>query len=87
MLSANLQNTQWQCSLHEEDETLLFSTGQDAEEKREQKEPVKCCCLKHVSAAVFSAFALSLPDDVPIRTWFPKENLFSFQTATTTMQA
>ncbi|XP_040388006.1 NMDA receptor synaptonuclear signaling and neuronal migration factor isoform X6 [Cygnus olor] len=26
-------------------------------------------------------------DDVPIRTWFPKENLFSFQTATTTMQA
>ncbi|ELR46947.1 Nasal embryonic luteinizing hormone-releasing hormone factor, partial [Bos mutus] len=28
-----------------------------------------------------------LPDDVPIRTWFPKENLFSFQTATTTMQA
>ncbi|KAK1333964.1 hypothetical protein QTO34_004962 [Cnephaeus nilssonii] len=32
---------------------------------------------------------LSLPDDAhtPIRTWFPKENLFSFQTATTTMQA
>lgn len=30
---------------------------------------------------------LSLLDDVPIRTWFPKENLFSFQTATTTMQA
>lgn len=28
-----------------------------------------------------------LSDDVPIRTWFPKENLFSFQTATTTMQA
>uniref|UniRef100_A0A8C5R1M2 NMDA receptor synaptonuclear signaling and neuronal migration factor n=1 Tax=Leptobrachium leishanense TaxID=445787 RepID=A0A8C5R1M2_9ANUR len=26
-------------------------------------------------------------DDVPIRTWFPKENLFTFQTATTTMQA
>lgn len=26
-------------------------------------------------------------DDGPIRTWFPKENLFSFQTATTTMQA
>ncbi|XP_043914677.1 NMDA receptor synaptonuclear signaling and neuronal migration factor isoform X2 [Protopterus annectens] len=26
-------------------------------------------------------------DDVPIRTWFPKENLFSFHTATTTMQA
>ncbi|XP_069435762.1 NMDA receptor synaptonuclear signaling and neuronal migration factor isoform X4 [Ovis canadensis] len=26
-------------------------------------------------------------DDVPIHTWFPKENLFSFQTATTTMQA
>ncbi|XP_069789189.1 NMDA receptor synaptonuclear signaling and neuronal migration factor-like [Narcine bancroftii] len=26
-------------------------------------------------------------DDVPIRTWFPKENLFSFQTASTTMQA
>ncbi|ELV13110.1 Nasal embryonic luteinizing hormone-releasing hormone factor, partial [Tupaia chinensis] len=26
-------------------------------------------------------------DDVPVRTWFPKENLFSFQTATTTMQA
>ncbi|XP_043575829.1 NMDA receptor synaptonuclear signaling and neuronal migration factor isoform X2 [Chiloscyllium plagiosum] len=26
-------------------------------------------------------------DDVPIRTWFPKENLFNFQTATTTMQA
>ncbi|KAM6170391.1 NMDA receptor synaptonuclear signaling and neuronal migration factor isoform 6-T6 [Rhynchocyon petersi] len=26
-------------------------------------------------------------DDVPIRTWFPKETLFSFQTATTTMQA
>uniref|UniRef100_A0A8C8Z300 NMDA receptor synaptonuclear signaling and neuronal migration factor n=1 Tax=Prolemur simus TaxID=1328070 RepID=A0A8C8Z300_PROSS len=26
-------------------------------------------------------------DDVPIRTWFPKENLFSFQAATTTMQA
>ncbi|KAM5300358.1 NMDA receptor synaptonuclear signaling and neuronal migration factor isoform 3-T3 [Ctenodactylus gundi] len=26
-------------------------------------------------------------DDVPIRTWFPKENLFSFQTAATTMQA
>ncbi|XP_048202966.1 NMDA receptor synaptonuclear signaling and neuronal migration factor isoform X5 [Perognathus longimembris pacificus] len=26
-------------------------------------------------------------DEVPIRTWFPKENLFSFQTATTTMQA
>ncbi|XP_069097493.1 NMDA receptor synaptonuclear signaling and neuronal migration factor isoform X3 [Pleurodeles waltl] len=26
-------------------------------------------------------------DDVPIRTWFPKENMFSFQTATTTMQA
>ncbi|EDL93646.1 nasal embryonic LHRH factor, isoform CRA_f [Rattus norvegicus] len=26
-------------------------------------------------------------DDVPIRTWFPKENPFSFQTATTTMQA
>ncbi|KAM6170387.1 NMDA receptor synaptonuclear signaling and neuronal migration factor isoform 2-T2 [Rhynchocyon petersi] len=25
--------------------------------------------------------------DVPIRTWFPKETLFSFQTATTTMQA
>ncbi|EMP28359.1 Nasal embryonic luteinizing hormone-releasing hormone factor [Chelonia mydas] len=25
--------------------------------------------------------------DVPIRTWFPKENLFSFQTATTTVQA
>ncbi|XP_028910229.1 NMDA receptor synaptonuclear signaling and neuronal migration factor isoform X1 [Ornithorhynchus anatinus] len=24
---------------------------------------------------------------LPIRTWFPKENLFSFQTATTTMQA
>ncbi|XP_029418430.1 NMDA receptor synaptonuclear signaling and neuronal migration factor isoform X6 [Nannospalax galili] len=28
-----------------------------------------------------------MSDDVPIRTWFPKENLFSFQTATTTMQA
>lgn len=28
-----------------------------------------------------------LADDTPIRTWFPKENLFSFQTATTTMQA
>ncbi|XP_030062472.1 NMDA receptor synaptonuclear signaling and neuronal migration factor [Microcaecilia unicolor] len=26
-------------------------------------------------------------DDVPIRTWFPKENLFTFHTATTTMQA
>uniref|UniRef100_A0A8D2KUH0 NMDA receptor synaptonuclear signaling and neuronal migration factor n=1 Tax=Varanus komodoensis TaxID=61221 RepID=A0A8D2KUH0_VARKO len=26
-------------------------------------------------------------DDVPIRTWFPKENLFTFQTATTAMQA
>ncbi|XP_028353587.1 NMDA receptor synaptonuclear signaling and neuronal migration factor isoform X5 [Physeter macrocephalus] len=26
-------------------------------------------------------------DDIPIRTWFPKENLFSFQTATTAMQA
>ncbi|KAJ7426015.1 hypothetical protein WISP_19633 [Willisornis vidua] len=26
-------------------------------------------------------------DDGPIRTWFPKENLFSFHTATTTMQA
>ncbi|KAM6431193.1 NMDA receptor synaptonuclear signaling and neuronal migration factor isoform 1-T1 [Liasis olivaceus] len=26
-------------------------------------------------------------DEVPIRTWFPKENLFTFQTATTTMQA
>ncbi|XP_049637937.1 NMDA receptor synaptonuclear signaling and neuronal migration factor isoform X2 [Suncus etruscus] len=26
-------------------------------------------------------------DETPIRTWFPKENLFSFQTATTTMQA
>ncbi|XP_077005011.1 NMDA receptor synaptonuclear signaling and neuronal migration factor isoform X4 [Tamandua tetradactyla] len=26
-------------------------------------------------------------DDVPIRTWFPKESLFSFHTATTTMQA
>ncbi|XP_055988853.1 NMDA receptor synaptonuclear signaling and neuronal migration factor isoform X2 [Sorex fumeus] len=26
-------------------------------------------------------------DDTPIRTWFPKENLFTFQTATTTMQA
>ncbi|KAM9326606.1 NMDA receptor synaptonuclear signaling and neuronal migration factor [Gastrophryne carolinensis] len=26
-------------------------------------------------------------DDVPVRTWFPKENLFTFQTATTTMQA
>uniref|UniRef100_F6U3D0 NMDA receptor synaptonuclear signaling and neuronal migration factor n=1 Tax=Monodelphis domestica TaxID=13616 RepID=F6U3D0_MONDO len=26
-------------------------------------------------------------DEVPVRTWFPKENLFSFQTATTTMQA
>ncbi|XP_046526198.1 NMDA receptor synaptonuclear signaling and neuronal migration factor isoform X15 [Equus quagga] len=26
-------------------------------------------------------------DDVPIRTWFPKETLFSFHTATTTMQA
>ncbi|XP_074187555.1 NMDA receptor synaptonuclear signaling and neuronal migration factor isoform X9 [Rhinolophus sinicus] len=26
-------------------------------------------------------------DDTPIRTWFPKENLFSFQAATTTMQA
>ncbi|NXK94866.1 NSMF factor, partial [Formicarius rufipectus] len=26
-------------------------------------------------------------DEVPIRTWFPKENLFSFHTATTTMQA
>uniref|UniRef100_A0A8D2J5Z2 NMDA receptor synaptonuclear signaling and neuronal migration factor n=1 Tax=Varanus komodoensis TaxID=61221 RepID=A0A8D2J5Z2_VARKO len=25
-------------------------------------------------------------DDVPIRTWFPKENLFTFQTATTAMQ-
>uniref|UniRef100_A0A8D2MTB0 NMDA receptor synaptonuclear signaling and neuronal migration factor n=1 Tax=Zonotrichia albicollis TaxID=44394 RepID=A0A8D2MTB0_ZONAL len=31
--------------------------------------------------------SLSLADDVPIRTWFPKENLFSFHTATTTMQA
>nr|XP_032653413.1 NMDA receptor synaptonuclear signaling and neuronal migration factor isoform X6 [Chelonoidis abingdonii] len=29
----------------------------------------------------------TISDDVPIRTWFPKENLFSFQTATTTMQA
>ncbi|XP_042528613.1 NMDA receptor synaptonuclear signaling and neuronal migration factor isoform X6 [Dipodomys spectabilis] len=27
------------------------------------------------------------PDEGPIRTWFPKENLFRFQTATTTMQA
>ncbi|XP_048368262.1 NMDA receptor synaptonuclear signaling and neuronal migration factor isoform X9 [Sphaerodactylus townsendi] len=26
-------------------------------------------------------------EDIPIRTWFPKENLFTFQTATTTMQA
>lgn len=26
-------------------------------------------------------------DDVPIRTWFPKENLFNFHSATTTMQA
>ncbi|KAG8447409.1 hypothetical protein GDO86_014764 [Hymenochirus boettgeri] len=26
-------------------------------------------------------------DDVPNRTWFPKENLFTFHTATTTMQA
>ncbi|XP_026568154.1 NMDA receptor synaptonuclear signaling and neuronal migration factor isoform X2 [Pseudonaja textilis] len=26
-------------------------------------------------------------DEVPIRTWLPKENLFTFQTATTTMQA
>ncbi|XP_041428214.1 NMDA receptor synaptonuclear signaling and neuronal migration factor isoform X3 [Xenopus laevis] len=26
-------------------------------------------------------------DDVPVKTWFPKENLFTFQTATTTMQA
>ncbi|XP_075415852.1 NMDA receptor synaptonuclear signaling and neuronal migration factor isoform X1 [Tenrec ecaudatus] len=26
-------------------------------------------------------------DEVPVRTWFPKESLFSFQTATTTMQA
>nr|XP_021403346.1 NMDA receptor synaptonuclear signaling and neuronal migration factor isoform X4 [Lonchura striata domestica] len=29
----------------------------------------------------------TISDDVPIRTWFPKENLFSFHTATTTMQA
>ncbi|XP_006863716.1 PREDICTED: NMDA receptor synaptonuclear signaling and neuronal migration factor isoform X4 [Chrysochloris asiatica] len=28
-----------------------------------------------------------MSDDIPIRTWFPRENLFSFQTATTTMQA
>ncbi|XP_069039334.1 NMDA receptor synaptonuclear signaling and neuronal migration factor isoform X2 [Lepisosteus oculatus] len=26
-------------------------------------------------------------EDVPIHSWFPKENMFSFQTATTTMQA
>lgn len=30
---------------------------------------------------------LLFADEVPIRTWFPKENLFTFQTATTTMQA
>lgn len=34
-----------------------------------------------------SQYSFSLLDDIPIRTWFPKENLFSFQTATTTMQA
>ncbi|XP_004390720.1 NMDA receptor synaptonuclear signaling and neuronal migration factor isoform X5 [Trichechus manatus latirostris] len=28
-----------------------------------------------------------MSDDIPIRTWFPKENLFSFQTTTTTLQA
>ncbi|XP_006900676.1 PREDICTED: NMDA receptor synaptonuclear signaling and neuronal migration factor isoform X2 [Elephantulus edwardii] len=28
-----------------------------------------------------------MSDDIPIRTWFPKETFFSFQTATTTMQA
>ncbi|XP_034649570.1 NMDA receptor synaptonuclear signaling and neuronal migration factor isoform X5 [Trachemys scripta elegans] len=34
-----------------------------------------------------NARVYTISDDVPIRTWFPKENLFSFQTATTTMQA
>lgn len=37
------------------------------------------------SLPAIASFLLS--DDVPIRTWFPKENPFSFQTATTTMQA
>uniref|UniRef100_A0A8D2MRC3 NMDA receptor synaptonuclear signaling and neuronal migration factor n=1 Tax=Zonotrichia albicollis TaxID=44394 RepID=A0A8D2MRC3_ZONAL len=40
-----------------------------------------------VSVPAGCSGSLSLADDVPIRTWFPKENLFSFHTATTTMQA
>uniref|UniRef100_A0A8D2QFA4 NMDA receptor synaptonuclear signaling and neuronal migration factor n=1 Tax=Zonotrichia albicollis TaxID=44394 RepID=A0A8D2QFA4_ZONAL len=44
-------------------------------------------CLARVSVPAGCSGSLSLADDVPIRTWFPKENLFSFHTATTTMQA
>ncbi|XP_066111696.1 NMDA receptor synaptonuclear signaling and neuronal migration factor isoform X2 [Saccopteryx bilineata] len=36
---------------------------------------------------MYSVDRVSDDTHTPIRTWFPKENLFSFQTATTTMQA
>ncbi|XP_054440722.1 NMDA receptor synaptonuclear signaling and neuronal migration factor isoform X3 [Pteronotus mesoamericanus] len=36
---------------------------------------------------MYSVDRVSDGTHTPIRTWFPKENLFSFQTATTTMQA
>ncbi|XP_036162879.1 NMDA receptor synaptonuclear signaling and neuronal migration factor isoform X4 [Myotis myotis] len=36
---------------------------------------------------MYSVDRVSDDAHTPIRTWFPKENLFSFQTATTTMQA
>nr|KAF6280332.1 NMDA receptor synaptonuclear signaling and neuronal migration factor [Pipistrellus kuhlii] len=36
---------------------------------------------------MYSVDRVSDDAPTPIRTWFPKENLFSFQTATTTMQA
>lgn len=77
--------------LYEEDETpeLLFSQGRMLRASPERKSlGRKSGCLKDVCACwVLRLCSLSLADDVPIRTWFPKENLFSFHTATTTMQA
>lgn len=66
----------------------LFTQGWMLKESPERKNlGRKCGCLKDVCACWVLRLSLSLADDVPIRTWFPKENLFSFHTATTTMQA
>ncbi|XP_038638169.1 NMDA receptor synaptonuclear signaling and neuronal migration factor isoform X2 [Scyliorhinus canicula] len=56
-------------------QSVNMEHGQSREAARHRKKLERMYSVDRVS------------DDVPIRTWFPKENLFNFQTATTTMQA